>query len=270
MMKNSFLKFLVVPHGNGEKRWVRLPIIFLFFGVLIIILIVFFFINNLGKYVDVTSIAFLRTDNKRLKEKVELLAEKRDSLQSVSDSLLKEQRAVKEKHYLANIDTIDAKSYSLDTLIMWEKWIDSVLNTVLETDRKILSKVPSILPVKGYIVKHFGEIVDPFTEKKKPHMGINILAPMNSPVISAARGKVTGVKHDKGKGLFVEISHWGNIITLYGHLLSVAVSEGDSVEKGQIIGYVGQSGRAPYPYLYYEVKRDSININPEDVIFRGL
>jgi murein DD-endopeptidase MepM/ murein hydrolase activator NlpD len=92
---------------------------------------------------------------------------------------------------------------------------------------------------------------------------------LNTPVVSTADGVVTQVGHDRGRGLFVEIRHTCGLVSSYSHLLKNTVNKGEKVKRGSVIGYVGQTGRAPYPYLYYEVKRGKINLDPEDLIFGG-
>ncbi len=268
--KNSFLKFLIVPHDGGESRWVKFPIIFLFLLLLLFIITAIIFLNNLGKYVDVTSVDALHSDNQRLKEKVEMLSEEKEWLEAVTDTLLNSQDKVLKIHQIRGSERVKSEMFSLDSLLFWGKWIDTILKTSLKTDDSLLKMIPSILPVEGYIVKNFGVEIDPFTDKEKPHNGVNILASLNSPVITSADGKVVKVELKRGAGLCVEVAHWKDFITLYGHLLSTTVKEGNIVRRGDIIGYVGQSGRAPYPYLYYEVRKDSVYIDPLSVILEGI
>lgn len=268
--KNSFLKFLVVPHNEGSNKWVKLPIIFFFLILVFLILIGIFFLGNLGKYVDVSSVNALRSDNERLEEKVEMLSREKEWLKASSDSILNVQDSVLKWHYIGKYAETKDKSYPLDSLLFWARWIDKVFKASLKMDDSLLEIIPSILPVKGHIVKYFGKQIDPFTEKIKQHNGINILTQMNSPVIATADGKIRWVGQRRGTGLVVEVAHWRHFITLYGHLLSATVEKGDIVKRGDIIGYVGQSGRAPYPYLYYQVEKDSVPIDPLNIILGGI
>jgi len=268
--KNSFLKFLIISHEGRSSRWVRLPIIVLFLLLILIIVTFILFWSNLGKYVDITSIDALRSDNQRLRKKVEMLRDKKEYLSALSDTLLKSQNRVLDIHHLKGFEKETIYIYSIDSLLLWSKWIDTILKTSLKRSDSLLKMIPSILPVEGYIVKYFGKQIDPFTEKAKTQNGVNILAGLNSPVITTADGKIVKVEQKRGVGLYVEIAHWKDFITLYGHLLSTTVKEGEIVERGEIIGYVGESGRAPYPYIYYEVRKDSVFINPLNVIMGGI
>lgn len=267
--KNSFLKFLIVPHENGSPRGFRIPLILLFFFLILIVLITVFFMNNLNRYVDITSIGFIKSDNQRLREKIQRLTEERKRLEGICDSLNQTQKEALEEYHIELNGKQPEKQLCLDSLIIRSLWIERVLKSVDSIDDSILNKIPIIKPVDGYIIKKFGKAYDPFTEKYKPHHGINILSGLKTPVVAAGNGKVTAVSKDKGSGLYVEIKHYKKLKTRYSHLFSATVKTGQRIKRGEVIGYVGQSGRAPYPYLYYEIKRDTTYVNPEDMIYGG-
>jgi murein DD-endopeptidase MepM/ murein hydrolase activator NlpD len=268
-MKNSFLKLVLVPHDKGQNVWLKIPLFVLILIVLIFILGVFFFFNNLQNFVNVSSLTLLKADNQKLKEKVVMLREKAAEFDEEIDSLLKEQnKTFEEHHIMENIPESDF-FFPPESLLVISRWIDSVFEVTYELDNSILRSIPSIMPVKGHIIRRFGKSIDPYTGRKKPHKGISILASLNTPVVSTADGVVTQVGHDRGKGLFVEIRHACGLVSSYSHLLKITVNEGQKVKRGAVIGYVGQSGKAPYPYLYYEVKKGKINLDPENLIFGG-
>jgi len=268
-MKNSFLKLVLIPHDKGQNVWLKIPLFVLILVVLIFILVGFFFFNNLQNFVNVSSLTFLKTDNQKLKEKVIVLRKRAAEFDEEIDSLLKEQnKAFKEHHIMENIPESDF-CFPPESLMVISRWIDSVFEVTSELDNSLLHSVPSIMPVKGHVISRFGERVDPYTGRKKPHKGISILTSLNTPVASTADGIVTQVGHDRGRGLFVEIRHTCGLVSSYSHLLKNTVNEGEKVKRGSVIGYVGQTGRAPYPYLYYEVKKGKINLDPENLIFGG-
>lgn len=268
-MKLSSLKVILIPHDKGQNKWFKIPFIVLILIVLILVLSGFFFFNNLQNFVNVSSLGFLETDNQKLKEKVADLRKKAAEFEGKIDSLLREQYRAFEEHNI--LEDIPEKSFNFspESLLVMSRWVDSVFEVTSKLDYSILSSMPSIMPVKGRIIRRFGEQIDPYTGKKKPHKGISILASLNAPVVSAGNGIVKQIGNDKGKGLFVEIVHTCGLVSSYSHLLNSTVREGESVERGGVIGYVGQSGRAPFPYLYYEVKKDNINLDPENLIFGG-
>jgi murein DD-endopeptidase MepM/ murein hydrolase activator NlpD len=125
-----------------------------------------------------------------------------------------------------------------------------------------LADAPSLWPVEGRVGSSFGEREDPFNGEGKFHSGIDIEAPYGTPVRAAADGEATGESMGAGYGRQVVLDHGHDVITLYGHLSAIAVMPGQHVTRGQIIGYVGQSGRATGPHLHYEVRLHNVPVNP--------
>jgi murein DD-endopeptidase MepM/ murein hydrolase activator NlpD len=121
---------------------------------------------------------------------------------------------------------------------------------------------PSIWPVEGRVGSSFGQREDPINGEGAFHPGVDIEAPYGTPVRAAADGDATGENMGAGYGRQVVLDHGHDLITLYGHLSAVAVFPGQHVLRGQIIGYVGQSGRATGPHLHYEVRVHRVPVNP--------
>jgi murein DD-endopeptidase MepM/ murein hydrolase activator NlpD len=125
-----------------------------------------------------------------------------------------------------------------------------------------LADAPSIWPIEGRVGSSFGERMDPFNGEGTFHTGIDIDAPYGTPVRAAAEGDVTGAPMGTGYGREVELDHGHDVLTVYGHLSAIAVVPGQHVTRGQVIGYVGQSGRATGPHLHYEVRVHNVPVNP--------
>ena len=125
-----------------------------------------------------------------------------------------------------------------------------------------LADAPSMWPVEGRVGSSFGEREDPFNGEGKFHSGIDIEAPYGTPVRAAADGEVSGASMGAGYGREVVLNHGHDVLTVYGHLSSIAVLTGQHVIRGQVIGYVGQSGRATGPHLHYEVRVHNVPVNP--------
>jgi tetratricopeptide (TPR) repeat protein len=121
--------------------------------------------------------------------------------------------------------------------------------------------IPSIWPVRGEIREAFGQRMDPFTGEKAFHAGIDIAAPLGTGVRAAADGMVLYAGSDRGYGNEVVIDHGYGFATRYGHLGALSVVIGQEVSRGQIVGTVGETGRATGPHLHYEVL---IHETPED------
>ncbi len=125
-----------------------------------------------------------------------------------------------------------------------------------------LADAPSIWPLEGKVGSTFGSREDPINGEGAFHSGIDIDAPYGTPVRAAADGDVTGETFGAGYGRQIVLDHGHDVLTLYGHLSAVAVITGQHVTRGQVIGFVGESGRATGPHLHYEVRVHRVPVNP--------
>ncbi len=125
-----------------------------------------------------------------------------------------------------------------------------------------LSSIPSIWPVRGRLSSYFGYRRDPFSGRRDFHAGLDIVAPSGTRIIAPAAGVVTASEWSGGYGRLLEITHSPSCVTRYAHLKSAAVAVGDQVLRGQIIAYVGNTGRSQAPHLHYEVRRNGTPVNP--------
>jgi murein DD-endopeptidase MepM/ murein hydrolase activator NlpD len=125
-----------------------------------------------------------------------------------------------------------------------------------------LADAPSLWPLEGRVGSSFGQRQDPINGEGAFHSGIDIDAPIGTPVRAAADGDVTVAEMNAGYGREIMLDHGHDVLTLYGHLSAIAVVVGQHVIRGQVIGYVGQSGRATGPHLHYEVRVHNVAVNP--------
>lgn len=121
---------------------------------------------------------------------------------------------------------------------------------------------PNLWPVEGLITCSFGERVDPFNGEGAFHSGVDISANIGATVIAPADGLVTFADFLGGYGRAVMVDHGHGISTRYGHLSSFAVTAGQYIHRGDVIGYVGLSGRSTGPHLHYEVRINDTPVNP--------
>ena len=140
--------------------------------------------------------------------------------------------------------------------------LESGLTPSFTGDWTELADAPSLWPLEGRVTSSFGERLDPFNGEGAFHSGIDICAPYGTPVRAAADGDVTGTPLGSGYGRGVELDHGHDVVTVYGHLSAIAVLPGQHVVRGQVIGYVGESGRATGPHLHYEVRVHNVPVNP--------
>ena len=130
--------------------------------------------------------------------------------------------------------------------------------------------IPSLWPIAGRLHSAFGNRTDPLRGGDAFHTGVDISAPVGTPVRVAADGVVTMAEWFSNYGRTVIVDHGNGLQTYYAHLAGFNVIEGQEVRKGQIIAYSGASGRVTSPHLHYEVRRGSAPINPYKYLAKSL
>ncbi len=137
------------------------------------------------------------------------------------------------------------------------------LTRLLEGKAAELATLPTIWPARGWIASPFGRRIDPYTHRWKMHEGVDIAGRFGTPVVASADGVVVRASRDPGGyGRYVLLDHGHATETLYGHLEEVLVRSGDRVRRGDVIGYMGSTGRSTGPHLHYEVRIDGVPRNP--------
>lgn len=132
------------------------------------------------------------------------------------------------------------------------------------TTKEILTAAtPSLMPAKGYPSDRYGYRIDPFTKNRSFHPGIDITAPKGTKVVAAADGLVVYAGRKLNYGKVITIEHKFGMSTRYGHLDRFNVKAGQRVKKGDIIGYVGTTGRSTGSHLHYEVRLGNQPLNPQ-------
>ena len=147
--------------------------------------------------------------------------------------------------------------------------IESNLNSLLsffESDSLRLASTPSIMPAVGWMSSVFGNRNDPFTGAWTMHYGIDVSTNIGNPIMATADGIVIKVQTDKYLGKNVTISHGNGFTTIYGHMSNFAVKAGQKVKRRDIIGYIGQTGKAAGPHVHYEVMRDGRRVDPRNYL----
>jgi murein DD-endopeptidase MepM/ murein hydrolase activator NlpD len=129
----------------------------------------------------------------------------------------------------------------------------TLVRTGVERRQALAAATPSIWPVAGYLSSAYGPRRDPFTGGSDFHSGLDISAPKGQPIQATADGLVTTASYQGNYGNLIEVDHGFGITTRYGHLSRFAVTKGQRVRRGDIIGYVGSTGRSTSPHLHYEV-----------------
>lgn len=141
------------------------------------------------------------------------------------------------------------------------------LLSTLSQKKSILSAIPAIIPVDGWVVSGFGSRISPFTGSRTTHKGIDIAAPVGTPIHAPADGVVVFAGTKVGFGNFIMVAHYGyGIITRYGHNAQNMVRIGQKIRRGEQIATVGLSGRTTGPHLHYEVWVNGAAVNPSKFI----
>ncbi|MDE2302276.1 MAG: M23 family metallopeptidase [Sphingomonadales bacterium] len=123
--------------------------------------------------------------------------------------------------------------------------------------------IPSLMPVDNpRFTSGFGLRWHPVLGGRREHKGIDLADPVGTPVHAAADGVIGRADWFSSYGLFVEIEHGGEIETRYGHMSRLNVAAGQFVHKGDVIGYIGTTGRSTGPHLHYEVRVEGVAVNP--------
>ena len=123
--------------------------------------------------------------------------------------------------------------------------------------------IPSMIPVEGArLTSEFGMRWHPVLGGRRPHMGVDLADPVGTPVHATADGIVGRADWFSGYGLYIQLEHGGALETRYGHMSRLNVAAGQMVHKGDVIGYVGATGRTTGPHLHYEVRVAGLAVNP--------
>lgn len=123
--------------------------------------------------------------------------------------------------------------------------------------------VPSRMPLEGaQLTSGYGMRSHPVLGGRRQHQGIDLAAPTGTPVYATADGVVGRADWYSSYGLYISVNHGAAMETRYAHMSRLAVTAGDFVKKGDIIGYVGSTGRSTGPHLHYEVRVEGVAVNP--------
>jgi len=152
--------------------------------------------------------------------------------------------------------------------------LDDIASLAKEKE-KLLQSLPAIQPVQNKDLKRmasgYGFRTDPFTKVKKFHYGMDFSAPSGTPVYATGDGVVSRAdSNSSGYGEHIRVDHGYGYETIYAHLSQYNVRPGQKVKRGDVIGYVGSTGRSEAPHLHYEVKKNGEHLNPINFYYGSL
>ncbi|NQU66046.1 MAG: peptidoglycan DD-metalloendopeptidase family protein [SAR324 cluster bacterium] len=199
--------------------------------------------------------------NQKLRQMTRSRSEKKSELDREVKQKLAQTIEIAKKNGI--LEVIATDSSKIDSELKYEQEI-RFDNLVLFFNEKTspFTRIPSGLPVKGYLINVFGTKNDPFTGEIAPQNGIDIATRPFHPVYAPADGIAVSLQVDETYGNFLIVDHGNGFITKYGHLARFEVSQGDIVRKGKIIAQAGNTGHTTQPRLHYEVLQNGIPQNP--------
>ncbi|WP_024772722.1 M23 family metallopeptidase [Aquimarina macrocephali] len=177
-----------------------------------------------------------------------------------------------------NSDIIVESSERIDKLtkqiVVQSKSLDEIAS-LAEKKEELLATIPAIQPIQNSDLKRmasgYGWRSDPFTKARKFHYGMDFSASTGTPVYASGNGVVTRADaNSSGYGKHIRVDHGFNYVSLYAHLSKYNVEKGQKVKRGDVIGYVGSTGRSVAPHLHYEIFKDGEKINPRNFYYGSL
>jgi murein DD-endopeptidase MepM/ murein hydrolase activator NlpD len=167
---------------------------------------------------------------------------------------------------------------SLNTLghyIVAQKKSYNEIENLLKNKEQLLAATPAIQPVSNKdlnrIASGFGYRIDPIYKTVKLHAGLDFAAPMGTPIYATANGRITTASNTgNGYGNHVVINHGYGYETLYGHMSKIKVRVGQRIKRGEVIGWVGSTGKSTGPHCHYEVHKNGQKIDPVYFFYNDL
>ncbi len=198
----------------------------------------------------------LKTEQQNIGRLVEQSAEKKNEIEQIyneKSELFSVAKANKDA-LIAMENQLSAKEAEISNMLTGYEYGDAPSGKML-------------WPANGKLSSGFGYRTSPTTGRSRMHNGIDIFAPVGTPVIAADSGQVIKAGYEGGYGYSILVYHGGGIATFYAHLSGFNITGGQYVQKGQIIGYVGTTGYTTGPHLHFEVRVKGNARNPNEYLF---
>ncbi|MFC2158146.1 M23 family metallopeptidase [Acidobacteriota bacterium] len=293
-MKKKHLSIMIVPHHGGKQKTLTLSkknIRFISTTILALVLVIGFLLADYFS-MDVTRKEY-RELQAATQNQNETLAEYKKQIDVLTTNLASMEQFVKKLNVMAGLKedepirmvngpgagsgpegsqsiapVVSAQNMGigqLETLQRKAGLVENNLSTLMahyEADEKRLASTPSIWPTKGYLSSPYGYRDDPFTGKRTMHWGLDVATNMGNPVWATADGRVISRSYDKIGGNIIKIAHGGGVTTMFCHLSKYEAKVGQRIKRGQVIGYVGKTGKAKGPHVHYEVRVNGVRKNP--------
>jgi murein DD-endopeptidase MepM/ murein hydrolase activator NlpD len=291
-MDRRYSTIIFVPHARAKFRKLKVSHRLLFSIVSLIssslCLSTFFSVQYFTSLSQTHELTKLRHENRELQTANEQFSK---SVESLRTQLRTVDDRTRKLAIIAGINTLDESSQGgvgglrpadlgenpyrddLDKMAFRSHRLEkdlSLLEKKFVEQAQLLSSTPSIAPVRGILTDGFGGRSDPFTGEPGTHNAIDISSAVGQAVRAPADGIVVKAEWANGYGNVIYLAHpFSGYSTRYGHLSTFAVHPGQHVKRGDIIGYVGSTGRSTGPHLHYEVRVNNNPVNPLEYIWNA-
>jgi len=275
-----------------------------FFGFIAAAIVTAFIIVAIAfQYVDSPKEKILRKENDDLKENYAVLQQRIEQLQKqmleleardntvyrsifeatpIPDSArLKEMEKNKELQLIQRMDesellrSLKSQLNTLSLRASYQAKSYKEIDEMIENKEKLLAAIPAIQPVSNKDLRHvasgYGYRIDPVYKVTKFHAGLDFAAPQGTPIYATADGIVREADYNAGGyGNHVVINHGYGYETLYGHMYRMKAKVGQRIKRGQVIGYVGSTGKSTGPHCHYEVHKSGQPVDPVYYFYNDL
>lgn len=297
-MAERFYTILVLPDATSRARrfhltkpWLRCGLVTLSLTIFGVAYLLYHYLTFQVNYLELRHLRAAQQEREVLAERVQGLQKEldrlrefdkqirllagldkgkgRDSAVAVGGGVLVPEEALKEGKSIERERLLERMHEDLQRLereIAFREQSFKALTDYLKQQRDKFAATPSISPVQGFVSSEFGPRQSPFTGRQQLHTGIDIAAPPGTSIVAPADGVVTYSGKLGGYGYTIVINHGFGFKTFYGHNQKNIVREGDRVKRGQVIGYVGNSGYSTGSHLHYEILVNDTPVDPTKYI----
>ncbi len=173
------------------------------------------------------------------------------------------------------IQSMSSQLQNLFSRVSYQEKSYEEIDEMIRNKEKLLASIPAIQPVSNKqlnaIASGFGTRIDPVYKVEKFHAGLDFAAPQGTPIYATANGKIKEAGFDEGGyGNHVVVDHGYGYETLYGHMVRIKARRGRSVKRGEVIGWVGNTGKSTGPHCHYEVHKNGTPVDPVYFFYNDL
>nr|WP_294995302.1 M23 family metallopeptidase [uncultured Sediminibacterium sp.] len=247
------------------------------------------------RYIDSPKEKLLRQQNDDLRQNYDIMSERLKQLELQMDEIANRDNAVYRSIFEANpipdsarvkemekrkevqlvqsmgstelVKNMTAQLNNLALRMAYQERSFDEITKMVKNKEQLLASIPAIQPISNKdltrIASGYGYRIDPIYKDRRAHLGMDFTAPRGTPIYATADGVVSDAGFNTGGfGNRVVINHGNNYQTLYGHMYRIKARVGQRVKRGEVIGYVGNTGKSSGPHCHYEVHHRGMPVNP--------